>query len=389
MGEKGSKKGLFENWFSMFVSNVFIQSFQAVFLMFLLQFISAVQKSNASDMLVALFTIAGLAGIIKFEGLIKEIFQVKESKSGSFGRNFYGTMQGIRHGSDLVSRTSAPFKNYADVKRKRISLDNEIAARKITDKAKLKEGEASGGTPNVGGTVVGGTVAGGTIGGTVASQILNPQYGGASRTIIDANGNPISSGRMSNGPAVAASANGQNISGGSFERMEASLDKLARIMEKSTGVADNSSKSIPELEKQRDELKLQESKLGMQRFTRLGTTLAAVGGALGANDRDFGETMTLANIVDRPLDAASDKAINSKVYKPRYKEALQNYNQAIQTKSPDAMQAFKDLESASKTMHNSLAREAEDFARSAVNSFTPSKELRKKRRVDIDNIDII
>ncbi len=379
MGEKNNKKGLFENWFSMFVSNVFIQSFQAVFLMFLLQFIAGVQKSNASDMLIALLTIAGLAGIIKFEKLVQEIFQIKESKSGSFGRNFYRTMQGIKSGSDLVSRTSEPFKNYANVKRNRIKLDNEIAARKITDKPKTQDSGV--------GTSTGGT--GATVQGTAASQILNPQSGGTARQIVDANGNPISSGRFSTGPVVAASSNGQNISGGSFEKMEASLDRLAKIMEKSTGVSDNSSKSIPELEKQRDELKLQESKLGMQRFTRLGTTLAAVGGAFGANDGDFGEAMTLANVVDKPLDSASDKMINSRVYKPRYKEALQEYNQAIQTKSPDAMEAFKKLESASKTMHNSLAREAEDFARSAVNSFTPSKEARKKRRVDIDSIDVI
>lgn len=415
---KDNKGGIFSAWFSMFMSNVLIQSFHAIFLMFLMKFISQIHEYNNSktaisklfksdDFLIALLTIGGIMGIIKFDNIVKKIFQIKDNSDiGSLGHNFYKSMQGLKAGTELVSRTAAPFKEHADIKKKRLMLDKRIDNKRKSDAA-AENAKELGTSPTEqqarplqgNGSVAAAILAGNGQGNAYGTEQYLNNNKVASSQIVDQNGRPISSGLNGtisgqNGVTNGTGTQGGGISDKNVDAITEAVDKLTKEMKKQSGDDDFDSKSLDDLIKSRDDLLLKERKSGMQRFTRLGSTIATVGGALGSTEGGIAEAIAAANAIDKPIDAMSDRYANRKVYKPVYEKAEKAYQEAYDSGDIKKINsAFKDFERASKNMNTSMATEIADFAVSAINNIpikSPNDRLVKKAiKRKVDSIDSI
>lgn len=377
---KDGKGGIFSSWFNMFVSNVLMQSFHAIFMMFLLKFISIINNtgnqaaSTNYDFLIGILLIAGIMGIIKFDNLVKKIFQIKDnSEVGSLGHNFYKTMQGIRSGGELISRTTEPFKKHAELKGKRQDLDEKIRTREAMNKSSnASSNPSSGGTNNssgiLTGTGAGGILTGQNNGGYGSAEFLRNNNGVPSNQIVDSNGRPISSGTN----IAAASTNKPENKADSDTMKE--LKKLGKKVGKMSGEEiddDDDDLSLDDLIKKRDKALKKERKASIQRFTRLGSTLTSVGGAFGSTEGGIAEAITAANAIDKPMDAISDKVVNNRIYKGDYKEARKTHDSLISSgtaTSAELKSSLKDLQEARKNLGNSMAKEAVDFALNALDT---------------------
>ncbi|MDD2375856.1 MAG: hypothetical protein PHD15_01195 [Clostridia bacterium] len=115
-GEKG--KGLYENWLKNFTINIMTQSFHAFLLMFILKMLSEVNSVTTqtathletNDGILAVLSIVGMMGIIKFEKLIKQLFGIGESLSGSLQASGMEAFQGFKAASKLSGEITQPFK---------------------------------------------------------------------------------------------------------------------------------------------------------------------------------------------------------------------------------------------------------------------------------------
>lgn len=114
MGKKGG--GLYQNWLRNFAINIFTQSFHAIFLMFIIQMLVALQgikptDGSNSDGIVAIMSIVGMMAIIKFEKLLKKLFGMEDSLSGDLKGAGAKMIMGLKAGSDLGKEISKPYKD--------------------------------------------------------------------------------------------------------------------------------------------------------------------------------------------------------------------------------------------------------------------------------------
>lgn len=274
----GKDSGVLKNWFQNMIAIIFNQSFQAIFLCVSTLIIGQISNADhSSDLINGLICIISLNAIMKFDKLFKELLGIKDSKiMGGFNENAMRSFAAIKSGMALANRSTEPFK-------KRTEAQHRInAARKKRDKiassiASLNGGSGgSGGNTNINGstTINGATVTGGNTGG----------LGGAAND----------------------------------SQVVAAMTKLTQALDNNT-----SSKDKEKREKLYDDLAGAEAELerakadkraeSMRAFTRFGTTLGAVGFGIGATD-NIGDAISVGNIVDLPMDAMSDRAVNRGVY---------------------------------------------------------------------------
>lgn len=120
----GRKSGLFDKWFKNFTITVFTQSFHAIFLMFIMYFLSQIQQNvNDADFLVGIISIVGMAAIIKFEKLIKSVFGIEDSMLGGVNeaKNLMKNMMGAKGAVGIAKSVANPVIN--GVKNRRIAND--------------------------------------------------------------------------------------------------------------------------------------------------------------------------------------------------------------------------------------------------------------------------
>jgi len=176
MDKSGS---LFTNWLKNFTVIVFNQTFHAVFLMFIMRFLSAFMDKNGGQTLeqfvnyegiFGVVAIAGMMGLIKLEKLVKDLFGIKDSKlMGGIGDNLAKSMLAIRSGVDLAKRTKEPFDKYNESKK------NTAAKRRALDDIKKRNAFIDG----LGGSESNGATASATANNNINAANVNAQLGNA------------------------------------------------------------------------------------------------------------------------------------------------------------------------------------------------------------------
>lgn len=273
----GRDTGILKNWFQNMVAIIFNQSFQAIFLCVAIIIIGKVnalskdpQTSINTDMIEAIVAVVALNAIMKFDKLFKELLGIKDSKiMGGFNENAMRSFAAIKSGMALARRSAEPFKKRGEAK-----LRYNAAAKKrdkaITNLSKLDKGS-------------------------------NPA----------APGSPIL-------PDTQTSTNVVNSGAANNAQIVASLNNLIRALDNNT-----SAKNEEKREKLNEELENAKVEMAKARadqraeslraFTRFGTTLGSVGFGIGATD-NFGDAVSVGNLIDMPMDAVSDRVVNRGVY---------------------------------------------------------------------------
>ena len=270
----GKDSGVLKNWFQNMVAIIFSQSFQAVFLCVSTIIIGEISNQSGevnTDLIEGIIAVVSLNAIMKFDKLFKELLGIKDSKiMGGFNENAMKSFAAIKSGMSLAKRSAEPFKKRKDAKLRY----NAAAKRREKAVKNLTElGEKDSPTS------------------TTASAGAQ-QLG------------------TSGGVGVAGPANNTQII--------AAMNNLSRALEKNTSAKETNNK-----QKLTDEIAAAEADMAKARadqraeslraFTRFGTTLGSVGFGWGATGNLEG-AVTAGNIVDVPLDAMTDKAVNRGVY---------------------------------------------------------------------------
>lgn len=323
MGNNKSE-GIFASWLKNFSIVVLTQSFHAVYLMFIMKFISAVMGGegiNAGDSgnfaekqgILGIISIAGIWGLIKLEKLIKSLFGIQDSRlMGGIGENLTKSMLAIRSGMDLAKRTKEPFDKYKEAQK------NTAAKRKAYNTALRKNEYIAGNSSN-------NTVNGG---GTTSNQNYNLNSAGGNAALASASGN--------------GSGNGAGNGNGGAQLSDDALNRLIMALENNANALQqgNSARNLADEFDRQENLKnayqeLQEAQRDEEawkkkRVTRLATTVAAGAMGLGATD-NMGDAVTFANLADKPMDWYTDRKVEKtanidtakRIYKEDYK-AIQN-----------------------------------------------------------------
>lgn len=140
---------LLDAWFKQFVSSVFIQSFQAVFLMFSMMLLSNVQKatdttvSGKAEMILAIIAIASSMALIKFEKMFKKWFGISESPVGDTAAAGAKMFMGAKSGLDLGQKAVGKFQN---IRKANKDLGKTTERRQKLEKAYNDEYGSGGGS---------------------------------------------------------------------------------------------------------------------------------------------------------------------------------------------------------------------------------------------------
>lgn len=279
----GKDTGVLKNWFQNMVAIIFNQSFQAIFMCVSIIIIGKINSLNTgtnTDMIEAIVAIVAINAIMKFDKLFKEMLGIKDSKiMGGFNENAMRSFAAIKSGMDLARRSAEPFKKRGEAK-----LRYNAAAKKkakAIEKLSNLSTEDSSASPNRT---------------TMSTNVTN---NGTTPT-IDGNIGSVGSGTEANAQMIAA------------------MNNLSRSLDNNT-----SAKESDKREKLTDDLAAAEAEMAKARadqraeslraFTRFGTTLGALGFGMGATD-NFGDAVSVGNLVDIPIDRMTDRSVNRGVY---------------------------------------------------------------------------
>lgn len=285
-----NKSGVFLTWFQNFAMLVFTQSFHAVFMVFVLKMMHAVAVdatgayvTDRSTGILAIVSIAGAQALIKFEKIIKDLFGIGDSKyMGNLSKNFAKTAAAVGSGVRLAQRTAEPFKGRIENKRKVKKLEQDHK------------------------WLVNGGIQ--TSGNKGASPSTNP----------DVPDVPLNE-NSNNGSTTASTPNSPSSgdTNKQFADLIAALNNNTNALSQNTQSSEEDKKQ--NIRKEYEDAKAAASENFFKMFTRGATTIAAAGIGMGATD-EFSEAVTVANLVDAPLDWATDKAVERHVYKDRSRE---------------------------------------------------------------------
>ncbi len=359
---KEKKAGLLEKWFSSFSLAVFEQSFHAIFLTVILVIIRGLEQAATEgydaglDMTVGLFSIVGIAAILKFDKLVKGVLGIKGTPMGSPMENLVKTSKSLQDGTKFAARTAQPFKEYADNKRN----EAQLKARRDALKSSLQAAGLS--DPDDRNAI---EEARGRM--TESDVVEEPRYNDGLDTIVSDNGVEVvtdridsdtvaSSGTSLSSPnyQMASGYNGGNVQGGVNANGGVHIDNVeqmalaggnvqgveAQNISAQTVNADGANVSVDgtqqgqngeqtnsrlqqfnsklseyeQADQEYQDAKKASAKSNLQRFTRLGTSIAAAGMAFGASE-DMSGMVSLANQIDAPMDAVTDKAIENGIYR--------------------------------------------------------------------------
>mgnify|MGYP006067968019 FL=1 len=297
MGDKSN--GIFANWFKNFTIIVFTQSFHAVYLLFILKFLSIVSEGEISDTtfaenqgLFSIISIAGLAGLIKLEKFIKGLFGIKSSDLlGNIGDNFAKALIGVRSAMDMGRRTIEPFNEY-----KKAQSNSKAAAKKVDRLRAIQNANLN------------------------APKNTNAAQAAATTTATRVGtGSPVGI-EAGSGAGTGTGTGGGNaaITDDALRRLIAALEANSAALQQNGGGKSGESDAVKALKDQyaledaQEELakaERDEQAWKKKRFTRLATTVGAAAFGMGATET-IGDAVTVANIVDKPLDYMTDKGID-------------------------------------------------------------------------------
>lgn len=386
MGKEKSS-GIFASWLQNFATTVFTQSFHAVYLMFIMKFLSqlSVGGLDASEGgnfaqkqgIFAIVSIAGLWGLIKLEKLIKSTFGIKDSKLlGGIGENFTKAMVGMKSGMALVQRTKEPFTKANEAKKtvaaKQKAYDTAVRRNAAINAAAAEDSAES-------------TTAGGTY--NTGSQTNNTVLQGDN--INGNNGLP--------GPGNGqGSGNGANVglTNDALNRLIMALENNAAALQKSGagggGGSNNAAakfdaeeaeqNAYEELEKAKRDAEIAKR----QRVTRLATTVGAAAMGMGATD-NLGDAVTAANLIDMPLDYITDRKIQRNVNLEQAKRVMDEKNATIEELNKAQERASKISDSKNRASNNGTRQLSQNVANryrefEAENARTQAKLTKQAER---------
>lgn len=281
----GKDSGVLKSWFQNMVAMIFNQSFQAIFMCVTLIIIGKIGEVNTgtnADMIEGIIAVVAVNAIMKFDKLFKELLGIKDSKiMGGFNENAMRSFAAIRSGMDLARRSTEPFKKRGEAK-----LRYNAAAKKrekaIKNLSELNRGSnpASPGGP------------------TLSSP----------HTTINNTNNENENGN-GNGSLGSATDNAQMI---------AAMNNLSRALDANTSSKDEDKRKklqdeIDEANAEMVKARADQRAESLRAFTRFGTTVGALGFGVGATD-NFGDALSVGNLVDIPMDAVTDRAVDRGVY---------------------------------------------------------------------------
>lgn len=284
----GKDSGVLKNWFQNMVAIIFNQSFQAIFLCVTTILLGEIAKGKNRDIVVGLVSVIGLNAIMKFDKLFKELLGIKDSKvMGGLNENAMRSFAAIKSGMSLAKRSAEPFKKRGEAQR-RYNAAARKKAKILNNLSELGSGSSNG--------IVG--AADGT--NTSTNNINNNISGGNS-------GGALGKGTASESAMISA-----------MEKLSRSLDNntAAKSLGESDKIADKRKKLNEELEDVEAEMakaKADQRAESLRAFTRFGTTLGSVGFGVGATD-NFGDAVSVGNLVDMPMDKITDRSVDRGVY---------------------------------------------------------------------------
>jgi len=363
MGKEKSS-GIFASWLKNFATIVFTQSFHAVYLMFIMKFLSILGSGSIDASkdgsfaqkqgIFAIVSIAGIWGLIKLEKLIKSTFGIQDSKLlGGIGENFTKAMVGMKSGMALAQRTKEPFTKANEAKKtvaaKQKAYDTAVRRNAAINAAAAEdsaESTTSGGTYNTGNQTNNTVLQGDNIGG-------NNNLGGS--------GNGQGSG------------NGTNVglTNEALNKLIMALENNAAALQKSGagggGGGSNAAarfdaeeaeqNAYEELEKAKRDAEIAKR----QRVTRLATTVGAAAMGIGATD-NLGDAVTAANLIDMPLDYVTDKKIERNVNLEQSKRIMNERNATIDELNKAQEKASKISASKSRASNNGARQLSKNVA---------------------------
>lgn len=386
MGKEKSS-GIFASWLKNFATIVFTQSFHAVYLMFIMKFLSILGSGSIDASkdgsfaqkqgIFAIVSIAGIWGLIKLEKLIKSTFGIQDSKLlGGIGENFTKAMVGMKSGMALAQRTKEPFTKANEAKKtvaaKQKAYDTAVRRNAAINAAAAEdsaENTTSGGAYNTGNQTNNTVLQGDNIGG-------NNNLGGS--------GNGQGSG------------NGTNVglTNEALNKLIMALENNAAALQKSGagggGGGSNAAarfdaeeaeqNAYEELEKAKRDAEIAKR----QRVTRLATTVGAAAMGMGATD-NLGDAVTAANLIDMPLDYITDKKIERNVNLEQSKRIMDERNATMDELRKAEERASKISDSKNRASNNGARQLSQNVANryrefEAENARTQAKLTKQAER---------
>ena len=304
---------LFNAWLKQFTSAVFIQSFHAVFLMFTMIMLSQLQHPDASlgldatktDGVVAIVAIACAAALILFEKMIKKLLGIQDSPVGHASAAGAKMFMGAKSAMGLGKTAVGGFKKARDADRN-VKDINEKRNKKQDAYDKLYNPTAYNErhpnrpiSPQAQQTQNMFDQA--TSGGQPQGNANNSQG-----NILDRNGRIITS----------QQGNTNNQQGNANQQRE--LD-FQRVLDK-----ERREDEMAELDSQEMKAKKAASSAHKDKWLNAAGTMASLSVGFGAADQ-LSEMLTVANVVNQPLDLITDKYSNKVAGKEVYRESKEKY----------------------------------------------------------------
>lgn len=287
----GKDTGILKNWFQNLVAIIFNQSFQAIFMCIVILVIGQINSLSGSgntntDLVEALVAIVALHSIMKFDKLFKELLGIKDSKiMGGINENAMRSFAAIKSGLALAKRSAEPFQKRAQAKL-RYSEAAKRRDKALANLANLNSG--SSGSPN-------------TSSGEFSLGSNSSQQSGNGGNNANSNNN------MGTQQLVDA-----------INRLGNSLDQNTRAQSSgaTSNLADKKQKLEEELASAEADMKkarADQRAESLRAFTRFGTSVGSVAFGVGATD-NFGDAVTVGNIIDMPMDKLTDRQVDRSVY---------------------------------------------------------------------------
>ena len=374
MGKQG---GIFQAWLKNFMVIVFLQTFQAIFLSFIIQIVGgitsamgsvSVSDSGDKEGMLAIVAMVSIMSLIKMEKMIKSIFGIEDSKFlGGVGDNFAKTMAGMKSAVNMAQRTAEPIK---DVKSSR---DRIRKARAGQERATNTINSIGGGssTKNV---AIGG---GGSGGGNPAT--LSFKAGELYAKALDAKKAGDMDGYRKYMQDAAANLRNERLAGGSNSSAPRANDDMDKETKAKLSAA---KKSLAENKIEEELARADMKNAAIKTFTRAGSTVASLAFGMGATD-NLADAATLANLVDMPLDAASDRFAAKQAYGTSGKKLEKQLEEARSEAVKKIKKEFPELKEDSVEFQAkvNVAVSTEMDAKLAVDSKIPQSAFKQAAQV--------
>lgn len=314
----GQKSEILNNWFQNFVITVFMQSFHAIFLMFILQMLSAL---NGSDGVQSLMALVGAMALIKFEKTFKELFGLKDGLGGSIkgaGAKAIIAAKGVTSAAKNLTDNASKEKK---AKSRQVDLTKRRAAlmRDLSTPSSSPLGGSGGNRTITPGSMTPSGILIGSDSAPISSQVSanqNPMLAGTT-------GTPTGAGGVGSTNAIAANTQAIN-------NLVAALNKK----EQNEQVKDRKAKE-EELRKVEEELQDANKDVAGAKFARLMAPAVAIGAAgigFGMMD-ETSESLAMAGVLASGGDLLAEKVgrrgamqANQKLYEESIEQGRENPN---------------------------------------------------------------